>query len=228
MEHLCSLLLDLEAVRFFGIKVINYADFWQLVTRFLFNLGVMLVLTRFVYYPVSRRKDYLFTYLLFGSAIFLLCHILLSAGDKLNFEFALGLFAIFSIIRYRTNPIPIKEMTYLFVLTGIAVINSLAIKKISYAEVAFANLSMVAMMWLLERLYWVRREASKTVLYEKIELIVPEKREELLADLRTRTGLEIYRVNIGNIDFLRDTAKITVFYKADKNQPLWYDDSMSR
>ncbi|MGD1848342.1 MAG: DUF4956 domain-containing protein [Salibacteraceae bacterium] len=228
MDHLCSLLLDLEAVRFFGIKLINYQDFGQLVARFIFNFGVTLVLVRFIYYPVSRRKDYLFSYLLFGSAIFLLCHILLSAGDKLNFEFALGLFAIFSIIRYRTNPIPIKEMTYLFVLTGIAVINSLAVKKISYAEMAFANLSLLGLMFLLERIYWVRREVRKNILYEKIELILPEKREELLADLKLRTGLDIHRIEIGNIDFLRDTVKISVFYKAEKTQALWNDDSAER
>ena len=137
---------------------------------------------------------------------------------KLQLGFALGLFAIFGIIRYRTDPIPIKEMTYLFLVIGVSVVNALANKKISHAELVFANLMIVFITFGMERIWLLKGESRKNVVYEKIELIVPERREELLADLKERTGIDILRVEIRRIDFLRDTANIRIFYYEDNKK----------
>ena len=147
----------LMVARLFGIKYINTEDFMELLVRFIFNFGVALIIVRAIYYPITRRKDYLFTYLMFSVIVFFLCQLLSSV--KLGVGFALGLFAIFGIIRYRTDPIPIKEMTYLFVVIGLAAINGLANKKISYAELIFTNVSIIAITYVLEKLWfkaWTR------------------------------------------------------------------------
>jgi hypothetical protein len=125
---------------------------------------------------------------------------------------ALGLFAIFGIIRYRTDAIPIKEMTYLFVVIGVSVINSLANQKMSYAEIFGANIIILSVLVIIERYWALKQEESKSIVYENIENIKPENYEILKRDLEKRTGLEINNVTIGDIDFLRDIAKVTIFY----------------
>ena len=174
---------------------------------------IILIIVRYIYYPVTRNKDYLFTFLLISLTVFLLCVLLDSV--KLELGFALGLFAIFGIIRYRTDPIPIKEMTYLFLVIGISVVNALANKKISHAELLFANLLIVFVTFGMERIWLLRHESRKNIIYEKIELIVPARREELMADLKLRTGIDIIRVEIRRIDFLKDVANIRIFYYED-------------
>lgn len=203
-----------ETIKFFGVKVINWEDFGTLLLRFVFNLIVSLVVIRGIYYAKAKRKDYLFTYLLINMIVFILCFTLSSV--KLQLGFALGLFAIFGIIRYRTDAIPIKEMTYLFVIIGIAVINALTNKKVSYAEVLFANGVIVLVIYILENLWLLRHESSKSVLYERIELIKPARRHELILDLESRTGLKITRVEVGRIDFMRDVAKLNIYYYEDE------------
>jgi hypothetical protein len=128
----------------------------------------------------------------------------------------LGLFAIFGIIRYRTNPIEIKEMTYLFLIIGLSVVNSLASNKISVAEMALINVSVVAMTYGLEYLWLVKHLTRKTIVYERIDLITPEKHMELKADLEIRTGLSINRVEVGKINFLDDTALVRIYYYAEE------------
>ncbi|MGB2138675.1 MAG: DUF4956 domain-containing protein, partial [Flavobacteriales bacterium] len=137
---------------------------------------------------------------------------------KLELGFALGLFAIFGIIRYRTDAIPIKEMTYLFIVIGISVMNALVNKKISHAEVIFTNVMFIAITYGLEKIWLLKHESRKNITFEKIELILPERKEELLADLRERTGLNITRVEIRNVDFLRDTANLRIFYFEDEQK----------
>ena len=135
-------------------------------------------------------------------------------GDmpKIELAFALGLFAIFGIIRYRTDPIPIKEMTYLFLVIGVSVINALANKKISYSELVFANVMIIAVTYGLEKIWLLRHETRKNIIYEKIDLIGPDKRDELLLDLKERTGIDVVRVEIRRIDFLKDIAYLRIFY----------------
>ena len=195
---------------FLGTPIFDPEDFWKLITKTIFNLIIITTIIRYIYYPVTKNKDYLFTYFLISLTVFLLCVLLDSV--KLQLGFALGLFAIFGIIRYRTDPIPIKEMTYLFLVIGVSVVNALANKKISHAELIFANLMIVFVTFGMERIWLLKGESRKNVIYEKIELIVPERREELLADLKERTGIDIIRVEIRRIDFLKDTANIRIFY----------------
>jgi hypothetical protein len=204
-----------EPSKFFGITLFDQANFFELLIRFGFNLLITFIIVWFIYYKQTRRKDYLFAFLLIGSVIFLLCFLL--DNVKLQLGFAFGLFAIFGIIRYRTTSIPIKEMTYLFIIIGITVINAIATKKISYAEIIFTNLSIILLIFLLERVFLLKHESQKTILYEKIELIKPERRTELIADIEERTGLKINRIQIGRVDFLRDIARIQIFYYDDAN-----------
>jgi hypothetical protein len=136
----------------------------------------------------------------------------------------LGLFAIFGVLRYRTSQIPIREMTYLFIVIGTAVINALANKKITYVELVTANSIVIFIAWGFEHKWFMRHESKKTILYEKIDLIKPENYKQLLADLSERTGLKITRVEVGRIDFLRDTARLRIYYFEDENLPNWQED----
>jgi hypothetical protein len=173
-----------------------------------------MIIVRYVYYAHSRRKDYLFTYILISMAVFFLSYLLQNVDLQLGF--ALGLFALFGIIRYRTNPIPIKEMTYLFLVICVAVMNALSDKEISYVELLFANGALILITVTIEYFWSFKHESSKTIVYEKIDLIKPQNQEKFIKDLENRTGLKISRVEIGKINFLRDTAEITIYYLWDK------------
>ena len=198
-------------MEFLGIDLIDQKDFLKLLIRASFNFLVVGGIVLGLYYPSNKNKNYVFTYLLIAVVVFFLCFLL--ENVKLELSFALGLFAIFGIIRYRTETIPIKEMTYLFVVVGLSVINALANKKISYSELLFANFAVFALSYFFEKIWLLKNTLiSKTILYEKIDMISVEKRDELIADLEKRTGLKIENLEIENIDLLRDTAKIKIFY----------------
>lgn len=209
-------LLILSEIEFLGVELFDKQDFIKLLVKSAFNFLVVGYIVRYIYYATSKNKDYLFTYILISITVFFLCFLL--ENVKLELGFALGLFAIFGIIRYRTDPIPIKEMTYLFIVIGISVMNALANKKISYSELLFANMMFILITYSLEKIWLLKHETRKTITFEKIELIVPEKRAELLADLKKRTGLNITRVEIRNIDFLRDTASVRIYYFEDEEK----------
>ncbi len=204
------------AFKFFGVKLMDMKDFSKLLIRFLFNLVFVVVLVRGVYYPAQKRKDFLFSYISLSIIIFLLCYVLVDVD--MDTGFALGLFAIFGIIRYRTDAIPIKEMTYLFIAIGLSVLNALSGKQVSYAELAFANLVVIAATYGLEKVWLLRHEASKVIVYEKIELVRSDNREALLEDIQQRTGIKVNRFEVGKIDFLRDTAVIIIYFYED-DQP---------
>lgn len=211
-----DLLFILADVGIFGSDFFDKKDFIELLVRSTFNFLIVGYIVRYLYYPVTKNKDYLFTYLLISVTVFFLCFLL--ENVKLELGFALGLFAIFGIIRYRTDPIPIKEMTYLFIVIGISVMNALVNKKISHVEVLFTNVMFIAITYALEKIWLLKHESRKNITFEKIELILPERKEELLADLKQRTGLNITRVEIRNIDFLRDTANLRIFYFEDEQK----------
>lgn len=189
-------------------------DVYTLLYRLILNLFFTTIIIRFIYYPKTKRKDYLFTYYLIGLITFFLCFAL----KKLDIDIGmgLGLFAIFGIIRYRTNPIEIKEMTYLFIVIGMSVVNALAKKQISITEVLMLNGAVVILTAGLEYVWLLKHETRKTVVYEKIDLIKPELYSEMLQDLEERTGLNINRFEVGKIDFLNDTATVRIFYYADE------------
>jgi len=221
--HLSTILLQIvqstDDLKFFGIKLINMEDFLSLLTRFSLNLIVIVAIVVGLYAKNSKRKDFYFSYIAVSMVIFLLCFLLVSV--KIELGFALGLFAVFGIIRYRTDAIPIKEMTYLFVVIGISVINALANKKISYAELITTNLLIVGGLYILEKILHLRQEISYRIVYEKIENVQAGMDEELLADLKLRTGKNIKRFEIERIDFLRDVAYINIFFDINgkKNLP---------
>jgi Domain of unknown function (DUF4956) len=198
------------SLEFLGSKLVDFDDVFKLLVRFGYNFIFTLILVRYIYYPLSKRKDYLFTYLLISSTIFILCFSL--SNVKLELGFALGLFAVFGIIRYRTDAMPIKEMTYLLIVIGISVVNALANKKISHAELLLSNVIILMITYALEKLFLLKHESFKEIIYEKIEFIKPDKNQDLIADLQLRTGLNISRVEIGKIDFLKDTALLKIFY----------------
>jgi len=198
-----------------GAPLFDELNFWMLLFRFCFNLLICWIIIQFFYYKKSNRKDYYFTFMLFTVTVFLLIFLLDNVSMQIGF--ALGLFAIFGIIRYRTETVPIREMTYLFVVIGISVINGLATST-SYAELVLTNVLFIIVVWALESNRLLKHTSCKIILYEKIKLIKPEKSEELLADLRERTGLDITKLEIGHIDFLRDVAYIKVYYNSDSNE----------
>ncbi|MEP2024556.1 MAG: DUF4956 domain-containing protein [Reichenbachiella sp.] len=185
-------------------------DFYKLMVRFSINLFFLTIIIRFLYYQTSKRRDYLFTYYMISMIVFFLCFTL--KKYELDIGMALGLFAIFGIIRYRTDAIPIKEMTYLFVVIGISVINSLANKKMSYAEILMANGVIVTSIAILEHVWHLKRLVTKEIIYENIDNIKPENYSSLKTDLETRTGLPIEKITIGKVDFLKDTAVVTIHY----------------
>lgn len=191
-------------------------DIYKLAFRLIINIVFMTIIIRYLYYPITKRKDYLFTYYLIGVITFFLCFGL----KKLEIDtgMGLGLFAIFGIIRYRTDTIEIKEMTYLFLIIGISVTNSLASSKISILEMALINFSVVGITYGLEYLWLLEHETRKTIIYEKIHLILPEHYDEMKADIEKRTGLTINRFDIGKIDFLNDTAQVRIYYFADEQE----------
>jgi len=203
-----------EAVNIAGIHIIDLPGFLEFVLRFLLNITVIMILVRWLYYSKTRRKDYLFTYILISSIVFLLCFLLESV--KLQIGFALGMFAIFGIIRYRTDALPIKEMTYLFLIIGVSVINALTNTETSLVDLLFSNIVIIFITFGLEKLWLIKHESSKLIIYEKINLIKEDKYDELLKDLQERTGIKkINRVEVGKINFLRDICDLTIYYYSD-------------
>ncbi|WP_372745675.1 DUF4956 domain-containing protein [Lutibacter sp.] len=185
-------------------------DFYKMIFRFCINIFFLTIIIRFLYYKNSKRKDYLFTYYMISLIVFFLCFTL--KKYNLDIGMALGLFAIFGIIRYRTDTIPIKEMTYLFVVIGISVINSLANKKMSYSEIVLANTLIIFVLTIIEKFWYLKNEVSKNIVYGNLENIKPENYNFLKLDLETKTGLTINRVSIGDIDLKKNTSKITIYY----------------
>lgn len=205
-----------DGLEIFGNPLFDAGDFFEMLILFSINLVVTLIITRLIYYSIHREKEYVFSFLLSNLAIFLVCILLVNVKLKLGFAF--GLFAVLSIVRFRTEPIPIKEMTYFFVIIIVAVINALSSKNVSYAELFFTNMVLIATIYILEKVWLDKQDSSSFVNYEKIELIHPDKRAELIEDLKARTGYNISKVKIGRINFLNDTALVEIFYNTDNKR----------
>ena len=209
----------------------------ELGIRFLLNLAVCWVLVQFFYYRKSRRRDYYFTFMMFSSAMLLLLYMMGNA--EVGVGLTLGLFAIFGVIRYRTETVPIREMTYLFVIIAVAAVNGLApLYKLvgatgnnphyelnlgATAVLVLSNLLVVCLVWILEGGRALKHTSTKLVLYDRIDLIVPEKRPELIADLEKRVGVKVDALEVGHVDFLRDAAFIKIYYTLDKGETATID-----
>ena len=193
---------------------INSAGLTEMLLRFAFLLVVVWFIVHFLYYRKTHRRDYFFTLILLSVSIFFLIYLLGSVKVKIGF--ALGLFDIFGILRYRTETIPVREMTYMFSVICLSVINALA-DSMSFAELAVPNLSIALLIWIFEAFVLRANLASKLILYDRIELITPDRRQELLEDLQKRTGLKITKIKVGSVDFLKDTAILKIEYRSDGN-----------
>jgi hypothetical protein len=192
------------------INQLAIENFTLLAIRFGFNLISTFFIVVMLYARNSKRKDFYFSYFAISVAVFMLVFLL--ENVKIELGFALGLFAIFGIIRYRTDAIPIKEMTYLFVIIAVSVINALSKDYFGYLELTFVNILLVGALWVLERILMLRQEDSLQIIYENIENIHESKEAELIADLEKRTGIKIRRYRIDKVDFLRDVARITIYF----------------
>jgi len=197
-----------------GMPLLDMDSLKLLFFRFGVNIIFAFIVIRLIYYRVNRNREFLFSLFLVNITVFFICIILMNVKIKTGVAF--GLFAIFSILRYRTLPIPIKEMSFLFVIITIAVINSFTSKKISLAEIIAANTLIIVSTYILEKIWLKNKLSKKLVIYEKIELIKAHEEEALLNDLIERTGIDIIKYEVQNINFLRDTADIVIYYKDDK------------
>ena len=198
----------------------DFQDLSILGIRLSINLAVLYVIVRLLYYPKTKRKDYLFTYFLIGIITFFLCFGL----KKLDIDtgMGLGLFAIFGIIRYRTDAIEIKEMTYLFLIIGLSVVNAMlatevekGIFQINLMELGVINITVIAMLYILEYLWLVKHETRKIINYDRVDLIKSEHYQEMKKDLESKTGLVINRFEVGKIDYLNDTCLVRIYYYSD-------------
>ena len=194
----------------YGIALFDLEDFSKLLFKFGINFICLIIIVRLIYYRIKDDKDYVFTFIMFNILTFFICFLLRKVPMQMGF--ALGLFAVFGILRYRTEAIPIRHMTYLFIVIGISMINALSNKSISIFELIFTNGFITLITYLIDRVWFQTIEESKNILFEKIDLIKPENQEDLIQDLKERTGLPIHAVKIVKIDFLRDTASITIYY----------------
>ncbi|MBO4476449.1 MAG: DUF4956 domain-containing protein [Bacteroidales bacterium] len=222
--------IDVQAIT--DAMMITSQSISELAIRFLLNLIVCWLIVQFFYYRKSRRRDYYFTFMVFSSAMLLLLYMMGNAAVGVGLT--LGLFAIFGVIRYRTETVPIREMTYLFVIIAIAAVNGLAplyhladaaganphyeLSLGSTCVLILSNLLIVCLIWVLEGGRWLKHTATKLILYDRIDLIVPEKRSELIADIEKRVGVKVNSLEVGHVDFLRDAAYIKIYYTLGKGE----------
>ena len=205
----------MEDLTIFDVQLIDVPSLSQMFFRFILNSFFVFILIQFFYYRKSRRLDYYFTFILISISIFFLIYLLGSV--KIKVGMALGLFAIFGIIRYRTETVPVREMTYLFVIISLSVINAIALN-LSYAEIFATNIIYVVSIWIVESFRGLRHVSSKLILYDRVDNIQPHQRRELLEDLSKRTGLRIVKVEVGAINFMQDTVMLKVYYESDFNE----------
>jgi hypothetical protein len=211
----------LDQLSIFGSQLINLTGISHLFIKLLIDLIFTLIIVRLIFYPIYKERDYVFTSILINISVFLICFLLGSIKVKIGFAF--GLFAVFSMLRYRTEQIEIRQMTYMFVVIIIAVINALSDEEISFAEQILANASVLLAVYMLEKNFLHDREYIKLITYEKIDLIKPENYNRLIKDLTDRTGLNIKRAEIETINFLNDTAKLKILFSYPDNTKIQKD-----
>lgn len=190
-----------------GIEIFDKLGI-KFFTRLAINFVSVLLLIRTIYYPIYRKKDFFFTFFQFNLVIFIITY-LLNKVD-LSMGAAFGLFAVFSLLRYRTEDISAKDMTYLFIVIALGLIN--AVNKGTYFETALINLVILFFAYFLDGNFFIKNETSQSIVYENIEMIKPENQHLLIEELKKRTGLDIHKISIGKVDFMRDTAMVKIYY----------------
>jgi len=209
---------NIEQYSIMGVQLINFNNIGYLLFKLAIDLIFAFIILRLIFYPVYKERDYLFTTFMINITVFLVCFML--GSIKLKIGFAFGLFAVFSIIRYRTEQIPIRQMTYMFTAIIIAVLNALADDGISYSELLMANLVVLVTIFILEKNILHSRDLVKVIKYEKIDLIKPENYGMLIKDLTERTGFNIQKAEIESINFLNDTSMIKIYYQYPDNSQI--------
>ena len=193
-------------------------DFLMMFVRLLINMVVTWFIIDRLYYKKSRRRDFYFTFMLISIAIFFIVFFMIFVLEdmkgKTSMGVGIGLFGIFSIMRYRTDTMPVREMTYLFVIIALALVNSVSVN-VPLFEIILTNIVMIIAVWICEMR--LKSHPSKLIQYDRIELITPERRQELIADLEARLGVKVERVEVGSVDFLRDMAMLRVSYQGETN-----------
>ncbi len=194
------------------------SDFPLMIVRFVILMIVSWTIVDRLYFKKSHRRDFYFSFMLMSVAIFFLVYFMIFVLEdlkaKTSIGIGIGLFGIFSIMRYRTDAMPVREMTYMFVIIALSVVNAIA-NSVSVVELIATNIIVILCIWISEKR--LKQEPAKLVQYDRIDLIKPDKRDELLADLTQRLGLDIQRVEVGSVDFLRDMAILKVYYTASTN-----------
>ena len=185
-----------------------------LIAGFVLNFISAFIIIRFIDYPKKSGHNFIFTFLAFNAIVYFIMGLFTSI--ELSIGAGFGLFALFSILRYRTETVPIREMTYLFVMVALPILNSVLFESGEYSRIIAINLMLIIVIWILENGWGFKSEPmQKEVLYEKIEFVKAGRKEEMIADLKQRTGLDVFDVEVDRIDFLRDTAEIKIFYFED-------------
>lgn len=200
----------MENMDLFAEPLFDMVTIGQLLFRFLFNIFFVWIIIHVFYYRRSKNINFYFTFSLISISVFFLIFLLGSGGIKIKMGMALGLFAIFGILRYRTEVISVREMTYLFVIITVSVINALSLR-LSYSVLLLANVIFILAVWLFEG-FRHKRLACKHILYDRVDNLRPDQRHDLIEDLKKRTGLDVKRIEIGGINYLNDTVMLKVYY----------------
>ncbi|MFC2096588.1 DUF4956 domain-containing protein [Bacteroidota bacterium] len=210
----------LETTKILGLDFFHADEFVHIITRFCYNLFWIFIPSYFLYFRKGGFREYFFTFIIVGTVVFQIC--LLLGSVSLRLGFALGLFAVFGILRYRTNQIPTREMTYLFLVIGMSVKNAVVNESISFVELVAIDILTILVAVIVE-VYILRSGIKrKKVIYDRLELIHPNKYDELKQDLSKRLGVEVERVDIGPADLIRDSAELLVYFKEVKGI-IFYD-----
>ena len=206
-------------------SAIDIVTIGQLLFRFLFNAFFVWVIIHIFYYRKSRNRNFYFTFSLISISVFFLIYLLGSGGIKIKMGMALGLFAIFGILRYRTEVISVREMTYLFVIIAISVINALSLT-LSYSMLIVANIIFVLAIWFFEGSRKLKQVGCKHILYDRVDNIKPDRYKELVAEVKERTGLQIINIEVGAVNYLQDTVMLKVYYILPKDEVNTVDGMM--
>ena len=215
------ILLQTEQIDLLNLEFFNPAEFWQMFFRFAINILWIFLITRLLYYPKQKKPEYLFSYLLISTIVFVICSLLSSV--TFGISFALGLFAIFAILRYRTNPIPVKEMTYFFIVIGISVKNALG-ESISFPQLFITDLIIFLLTYAAEYILFKKKYLSKTIIIQNIELARPENYSKLLEEVSNLSGFKVVKAEIGRVDYIKHQARIRIYF-LEKDSPHSYTDS---
>ena len=192
-------------------------SFSAMLIRLVINIVVTMILIDRLYYPKSKRRDFYFTFMLISIAIFFIVFFMIFVLEemkgKTSLGIGIGLFGIFSIMRYRTDAMPVREMTYLFVIIALSLVNAIS-EGVPMLELGITNVIFIVAVWLCE----IRLKVlpSKIIQYDKMDLIQPERKADLIADLEKRLGLDIVQVEVGSVDFIRDMAMVKIRYRGKR------------